>query len=278
MFSRFVTGLYMLAGVALAAMPIGTAAESIDLLSSTNATWSTSVGKSTCTIGARSSGDSVVATWTVDSGGWSDTWVSILCSPLVSLAGADSIKVLYENNNVSGYSLRLTLSDATMWESTAYLNGLVGLQAVNFPINATTFPQFKFAATDPNGTFDVSKISTISFINNTNPTVLTASTPVSGVYKIIGLHVITSGASVRQSPVSKALASNQIASTGITLATPGIYTVALYSASGALQHRMTSQFAAGFNRIDFSRFGSGVCIAKITGKGYASSARLIIGK
>jgi len=251
-------------------------AGSIDLLSSSNATWTKDVGNATCTIGPRSSGDSLMATWTVDSGGWNNTWVSIVGTPLVSLHGADTIKILYLNNNVSGFSLRLTMivnKDTTMWQS-AYLNGLVGLQAANFPLNSTTFPQqFKTG-----GVFNLDSLRTISFINNTNPTTIPLATPVTGVYTIKQILVITGGASVRSfAPnANRSSAAISISSVGFNAPRSGAYTVTLYGANGTLMYHMKSQYVGGFNKFDFSNLGLGVCFAKVSGNGFAAASRLVI--
>jgi len=262
-----------------------TSAANIDLLSSTNATWTADAGipsHATCTIAPRVSGDSVVASWTMNKGTWDSVWVSVvgtLTSPGL-LHGADSIKTLYKNNDSAGCVIRLTQYNGTMWQEAPYLNGLVGLQAVNLPLNVTTFPQLKFATTDPTGTFNLDSVKTISFVSNKNPTVLTATPGVTGVYKIMGLTVTTNGASgtlvAQAKPINNM--NIHIASNGFTTTKQGMYSISLYSVNGALVNRVSSQFAAGFNKIDFSKLGSGICIAKISGNGFTASNRLVLSK
>jgi hypothetical protein len=276
MFSRFVTGLYMLAGLALATMPNNATAAAIDMLSSANATWSTSVGKSTCTIAQAASGDSLAATWTMDSGGWTDTWISLVATPSASLHGADSIKVICKITSTYGFSVRLTLRDNTEWEPLTVLSGTPGtLLAGNYALNATTFPQFLATG----GTFSVDSIKTISFVNATNPTLLTAA-GTGGVFTITQFQIISGNTSVKPSNAiaPRSLGSLRICTTGFTTTRAGAYTISLYLANGMMVSNSTSQYSAGFNKVDFSIAGSGVYIAKVTGNGLTESNRLVFSR
>ena len=271
MLKRFVFVL-SLAG----ALTTGSSADSpasINLLLSTNAAWTADVGNSTCTFAPRSSGDSLVATWKVDSGGWNTTWVSLVATLSVSLSGADSIKILYKNNNANGFSLRLTMKDGTMWQSLLYLNGLSGLQLAAFALNAAGFPQ-QFAT---GGTFSVDSIKSISFVNNTNPTTLTAA-GVTGVYTITQVLVTKGSSSVERSTSSLSLktGSIRISSDGFSVPRGGEYAVSVYRANGACINTSRQQCAPGFNRVNFSKNGSGIFIAKVSGKGFSASSRLVI--
>jgi hypothetical protein len=252
----------------------------IDLLSSDNMFWSASVGNSTCIIAPRSSGDSLSATWKVDSGGWSTTWVAILGSLATSLSGADSLKITYKNNNPDGYTVRLTLTDATMWEpplTSMYLNAMIGKTTANFSLDSFTFKQFKFAATDADGIYSTDKIKSISFINNTNPNLLT-SAGVSGVFTVYQMLAAMGATSVRPNAdaVSRSIGSIRISPDGISVPRGGAYTVCVYSANGAVINVSRQQYAAGFNKVNFSQNGSGVFIAKVSGNGFAGSGRLVI--
>jgi hypothetical protein len=264
----------MLVIMATTACP--TAASPLELLSSTNAVWTADVGNSTCAIAPRVSGDSIVATWKVNSGLWTNTWVSIVATMSVSSAGADSIKLLYANNDSAGFSLRLTLRDTTMWQAPAYLNGLVGLQAASFVLNATSFPQTQ-AKPGTVGVFNVDSIRTISFVSNKNPTTLTSAGS-TGVFKIFSVKITRSSASVKKSPnfVSSVRASLDISSSGFFAPKAGIYSVLLFRANGTLIRNFSARYPAGFNKIDFSQLGSGVFVAKVSGNGCNSASHLIV--
>jgi hypothetical protein len=211
-------------------------------------------------------------------GTWSNTWVGLVITPLVSLSGSDSIKIIYEDNDVDGFALRITLKDGTMWQAAAYLNG-TGLQGANFPLNVATFPQHKDSASAPDGIFIVDSIKTFLFVSNKNPTVLT-SAGANGVLKLSQVLVTTAASSAK--PFCRSLSSSgglvQIASNGFMASKAGIYTVSLFGANGALIYRSTSQCSAGFNKVDFPKLCSGICIAKVTSNGFTATNRLILGK
>jgi hypothetical protein len=264
----------MLVIMATTACP--TAASPLELLSSTNAVWTADVGNSTCAIAPRISGDSIVATWKVNSGLWTNTWVSIVATMSVSTAGADSIKLLYANNDSAGFSLRLTLRDTTMWQAPAYLNGLVGLQAASFALNATTFPQTQ-AKIGTVGVFNVDSIRTISFVSNKNPTTLTSAGS-TGVFKIFSVKITRSSALVKHPAViaSGIHGSFDVSPSGFFAPKAGLYSVLLYRANGALIRALSAQYPAGFNKVDFSRSGSGVFVVKVSGNGYNSASHLVV--
>jgi hypothetical protein len=281
MFKQLFFPLVVIAGMSTLAVPVIASATSIDLLSSTNATWTADAGipaNATCTLLPRTSGDSISADWTMKTGLWSNTWISILGKPLVSLTSADTFKVLYTNNNADGFSLRLTIIanfDTSMWQS-AYLNGVSGLQAAVLPLNSTVFP-IQFAKTG--STFRLDSLKSISFINNTNPTTIASGTTITGKYTITQLLATVGSAAVKPSTmVDSHTGSIQISSTGFFAPKEGGYAVSIYKVNGTLARISNGNYKIGINTIDFSKIGPGVFIIKVSGNGFEGSSRLILNK
>jgi hypothetical protein len=274
MLKRFASAIFMIAGISFSAF--AASPSSVNMLVSSNATWSIDTAKSTLVIGTRASGDSVVATWTMQSGLWSNTWNVLVATPPAGLfSGADSIKIIFKNTSILGFSLRLTQKDGTVYQSDGRLNGTVGLIAANYKLDSANFPQQWVTG----GKFNLDSVKTVSFVNNADPTVLT-SAGATGVFTILTFTVIKKSAATRFDVAARpALSANlKVSSHGVIVPSAGEYTISLYGANGATLYNMKSQLAAGFNKIDFARLGSGVHIARVSGNGISGSARVTFNK
>lgn len=276
MFKKLFSVVTIVVGLAASTFASSITADTVNLLDSSKALFSIDVGNGTLTIAPRLSKDSVITTWSMDSGGWNNTWVSLVCAVGTSLKGADSIRIVYRNNNVSGFSLRLTLRDKTVWQSPFFLNDTAKLSGVTFKLDSLSFPQ-QWAT---GGVFNADSIKSVSLVNNTNPTTLT-STGASGVFKIYQFFIKTkSSVDVKQftnAPIPS-VAPIQLASNGFVASQAGKYEVSVFKSNGELVRDLTGLYSAGFNQLNFYGLGWGIFVVRINGNGGIAVNKLIIRK
>jgi hypothetical protein len=279
MLKHLVVALAAIATMTVSAFAAGSGSD-INLLLSTNATWAPDVAHGTLTVAPRNSGDSLVATWTMDSGSSATNWV-VLTGTLTAakkLNAMDSIKLIYRNDFTSGFSLRVTQNDGSIFQAPEWLNGTVGLQGWTFILDSAHFPQVTWQT--PVRPFRVDRIKSVSLVCNANPPTLTKAGAL-GIFRVFTLVAkAKSNASVNPFHVVSDVTPNalRISSDGFSAPRAGRYTVAVYSASGELVRNAMRNYSAGFNAVDFSDLGSGMYVVNVAGSGITASRNLIIGK
>jgi hypothetical protein len=212
----------------------------------------------------------------MQSGLWSNTWNVLVATPPAGLfSGADSIKIVFKNTSILGFSLRLTQKDGTVYQSDGRLNGTVGLIAANYKLDSANFPQQWVTG----GKFNLDSVKTVSFVNNTDPTALTVD-GATGVFTILTFTVSKKSAATRFDVAAQPVfpANLKVSSNGVIVPAAGEYAISLFGANGATIFHRKSRLAAGFNKIDFASLASGVHIARVSGNGISGSARVTFNK